>query len=251
MLKILIVDDEASAGNILEVLIKKYIAAETEIVYCDNVTAGLQLIKAFKPSLIMLDIDMPVMNGFDLLSMTPENNFDVIFTTAHDHYAIKAIRFSALDYLLKPIDIFELQTAINKHIERQKNGNRPLLIDNLIHNLHQSNSAEFKLALSTTKGVFFYAPSEILYCEGENNYTQFVFSTHKPVMISKTLGDFEDLLEEYGFLRIHKSYLVNKNFVSSVNRDGDIIMVNGKSFPISRRRKDGIMNRLKGVKTTG
>ncbi|MEO8116115.1 MAG: LytTR family DNA-binding domain-containing protein [Bacteroidota bacterium] len=251
MIKILIVDDEASAGNILEVLIKKYITAETEIVYCDNVKDGLQLIQTFNPSLIMLDIDMPVMNGFDLLSMTPENNFDVIFTTAHDHYAIKAIRFSALDYLLKPIDVFELQTAINKHIERQKNSNRPLLINNLIHNLHQSNSSEFKLALSTTKGVFFYAPSEILYCEGENNYTQFIFSKHKPVMISKTLGEFEDLLEEYGFLRIHKSYLVNKNFVTSVNRDGDVIMADGKALPISRRRKDGIMNSLKGVKTTG
>ncbi len=251
MIKILIVDDETSAGNILEVLIKKYITAETEIVYCDNVKDGLQLIQTFNPSLIMLDIDMPVMNGFDLLSMTPENNFDVIFTTAHDHYAIKAIRFSALDYLLKPIDVFELQTAINKHIERQKNGNRPLLINNLIQNLHQSNSSEFKLALSTTKGVFFYAPAEILYCEGENNYTQFIFSKHKPVMISKTLGEFEDLLEEYGFLRIHKSYLVNKSFVSSVNRDGDVIMADGKALPISRRRKDGIMNSLKGVKTSG
>ncbi|MEO6820409.1 MAG: LytTR family DNA-binding domain-containing protein [Ginsengibacter sp.] len=246
MIKILIVDDEISAGNILEILIKKYIP-DTEIIYCDNVLDGLKLLQSFHPSLVMLDIDMPVMNGFDLLSMAPENNFDVIFTTAHDHYAIKAIRFSALDYLLKPIDIFELQTAIHRHIDRQKNSNRPLLINNLIQNLQQSNTSEFKLALSTTKGVFFYAPADILYCEGENNYTQFTFNTHKPVMISRTLGEYEDLLEEYGFLRIHKSYLVNKKFVTSVDRDGNILMANGKSFPISRRRKEMIMNSLKGV----
>jgi two-component system LytT family response regulator len=248
MIKILIVDDEASAGNILEILIKKYITTPAEIVYCSNVTDGLRALQSFHPSLVMLDIDMPVMNGFDLLSMAPENNFDVIFTTAHDHYAIKAIRFSALDYLLKPIDIFELQTAINKHIERQKNGNRPLLINNLIHNLHQANTSDFKLALSTLKGVFFYAPSEILYCEGENNYTQFTFSNHKPLMISKTLGEYEELLSEYGFLRIHKSYLVNKSFVNSIDRDGNILMVNGKSLPVSRRKKEGIMNSLKGLK---
>ena len=248
MIKILIVDDEASAGNILTVLIKKYITAETEIVYCNNVSDGLKLLQTFRPSLVMLDIDMPVMNGFDLLSMAPENNFDVIFTTAHNHYAIKAIRFSALDYLLKPIDIFDLQSAINRHIERQKNGSRPLLINNLIQNLNQPNTSDFKLALSTTKGVFFYAPADILYCEGENNYTSFTFNAHKPLMISRTLGEYEDLLEDYGFLRIHKSYLVNKSFVTSVDRDGNILMVNGKSFPISRRRKEVVMNSLKGLK---
>ncbi len=245
MLKILIVDDEAAAGNILKILIQKHIATATEIYYCTNVQDALQQLHTFGPSLIMLDIEMPKMNGFDFLNMATENNFDVIFTTAYDQYAIKAIRFSALDYLLKPIDVVELQNAVNRHIIKQQNENQKLLVSNLLTNLQQKDPNDFKLALSTMEGVSFFKPSEIIHCEAENNYTRFVFTKHKPILISKTLGEYDELLAGYGFIRIHKSYLVNAAYVSKVDRDGILLMSDGKEFAISKRRKEEVMKVLK------
>jgi two-component system LytT family response regulator len=245
MIKILIVDDEAAAGNILKILIEKHIALPTEIRYCAAAKDALEILTAFNPTLVMLDIEMPKMNGFDFLNMATENNFDVIFTTAYDQYAIKAIRFSALDYLLKPIDVVELQNAVNRHIIKQQNQNQQLLVSNLLTNLQQKNPENFKLALSTSEGVSFYDPSEILYCEGENNYTRFVFTKNKPMLVSKTLGEYEDLLAEHGFLRIHKSHLVNAKYVTKVDRDGLLLMSDGKQLAISKRRKEMVMNKLK------
>lgn len=245
MVKILIVDDEAAAGNILKILIEKHISVPAEIRYCSNAKEALEILQLFNPTVVMLDIEMPNLNGFDFLNMATENNFDVIFTTAYDQYAIKAIRFSALDYLLKPIDVLELQNAINRHIIKQQNQNHRLLVSNLLTNLQQGDPKDFKLALSTNQGVFFYDPSEILYCEGENNYTRFVFTKHKPMLVSKTLGEYEDLLEEHGFLRIHKSHLVNAKYVTKVDRDGLLLMNDGKQLAISKRRKEMVMSKLK------
>jgi two-component system, LytTR family, response regulator len=245
MVKILIVDDEAAAGNILKILIEKHITLATEIRYCATAKDALEVLTVFNPTLVMLDIEMPKMNGFDFLNMATQNNFDVIFTTAYDQYAIKAIRFSALDYLLKPIDVVELQNAVNRHIIKQQNQNQQLLVSNLLTNLQQKNPENFKLALSTSEGVSFYDPSEILYCEGENNYTRFVFTKNKPMLVSKTLGEYEDLLAEHGFLRIHKSHLVNAKYVTKVDRDGLLQMSDGKQLVISKRRKEMVMSKLK------
>ncbi len=245
MIKILIVDDEAAAGNILKVLIEKHIAVKTEIRYCNTAKDALELMKTFSPTLVMLDIEMPNMNGFDFLNMASDSHFDVIFITAYDQYAIKAIRFSALDYLLKPVDILELQNAVNRHIIKQQNLGQQLLVSNLIANLQQKDPHNFKLALSTTEGVFFYEPLDILYCEGENNYTRFTFTKHKPMIVSKTLGEYEELLAEHGFIRIHKSYLVNTKYVAKIDREGLVQMSDGKQLAISKRRKEIVMNTLK------
>lgn len=245
MVKILIIDDEAAAGNILKILLEKHIAVTKEVRYCSGATEALELIKTFTPTLIMLDIEMPMINGFDFLNMAAGNSFDVIFTTAYDHYAIKAIRFSALDYLLKPIDVLELQNAVNRHIIKKQGENQQLLVSNLLTNLQQKDSKNFKLALSTGGSIFFYAPDEILYCEGENNYTRFVFVKNKPLLISKTLGEYEDLLAEHGFIRIHKSHLVNAKYVSKADNDGALLMSDGKLLTVSKRRKDHVINTLK------
>jgi len=247
MLKILIIDDEASAGNILRLLIEKFIPFEKEICYCDSPEEALILIESFTPTLIMLDIEMPSMNGFNLLNHATAWEFDVIFTTAFDHYAIKAIRFSALDYLLKPIDVIDLQNAINRHIIRlqSKEPHHALLVNNLMSNLQKKQASDFKLALSTMEGVSFYDPSEIMYCEGDSNYTKFIFTHHKPKLISKTLGEYEEILEEHLFIRIHKSYLVNRKYITMIDREGMVIMKDGRSLPVSRRRKDAVMLMMK------
>lgn len=246
MLKILIVDDETAAGNILKLLIERFISVEKEICICDSPQKALELLPHFKPTLVMLDIEMPNMSGFDFLNQAATGNFDVIFTTAFDQYAIKAIRFSALDYLLKPIDRLELQSAINRHITKHKNTqpNQQLLVNNLISNLQLNASDDFKLALSTQEGVSFYTPSSIMYCEGEINYTRFYFVDQKPQLISKTLGEYEELLEGHQFIRIHKSYLVNKKYVRKIDREGMVIMSDGKLLPISRRRKEMVLNMM-------
>lgn len=239
MLRILIIDDEVAAGNVVKLLIEKFISAEKEICYCPSPETALELIKDFKPSLIMLDIEMPNMSGFDFLNKVIGWDFDVIFTTAYDKYAIKAIRFSALDYLLKPIDSLELQNAVNRHIIKQQSRGpgQQLLVSNLISNLKQDKKENFKLALSTVEGVSFFDPATIIYCEGENNYTRFIFIDHKPILISKTLGEYEEILEDYQFIRIHKSYLVNKVYITQIDREGMILMSDGKRLAVSRRRK--------------
>lgn len=244
MIKILIVDDEQSAGRILKVLIEKHVPGNKQIEISNHPAEALELLKTYQPSLVMLDIEMPGMNGFDFLNRAGEWNFDVIFTTAYDKYAIKAIRFSALDYLLKPVDIVDLQNAINRHIVKKQTaaaGSQQPLVDNLLYNLQQKDQQHFKLALSTSEGIFLYDPKEIVLLEGSSNYTKFFFANQKSLIVAKTLKEYEDILLEQQFLRVHKSYLVNKSHVIKVDREGVLEMSNKMSVPVSRRKKTEIL----------
>jgi two-component system LytT family response regulator len=244
MVKILIVDDEQSAGNILKVLIEKHVPGEKDIVVSNNPEEALLLLETYQPSLVMLDIEMPGMNGFDFLNRAGAWNFDVIFTTAYDKYAIKAIRFSALDYLLKPIDIVDLQNSINRHIVKKQlapANSQQQLVDNLIYNLQQKDHQQFKLALSTNEGIFLYDPKEIVVMEGNSNYTKFYFANQKPLVVAKTLKEYEDILIDHQCIRVHKSYLVNKLHVVKVDREGVLEMSNQMHIPVSRRRKAEIL----------
>lgn len=244
MIKILIVDDEQSAGRILKVLLEKHIPGDKQIEISNHPTDALEVLKTYQPSLVMLDIEMPGMNGFDFLNRASEWNFDVIFTTAYDQYAIKAIRFSALDYLLKPIDIVDLQNAVNRHIVKRQNptvSSQQPLVDNLIYNLQQKDQQQFKLALSTSEGIFLYEPKEIILLEGSSNYTKFFFANQKQLVVAKTLKEYEDILVEHQFLRVHKSYLVNKSHVLKVDKEGVLELSNKMNIPISRRRKSEIL----------
>lgn len=247
MIRILILDDEEAACNILSVLISKYMPLPHDIRSEQDPAKALLILDEFKPTLVMLDIEMPGMNGFDFLNKAGSWDFDVIFTTAYDKYAIKAIRFSALDYLLKPLDILELQNALNRHIIRRNHSQqtRQQLVHNLIENIQKPETDEYRLAISTSEGVFFYLPSEIIRCEGESNYTRFFLESGKSLMVSHTLKDYESILCDYGFVRVHKSHLVNLKYVTRVDRDGFVWMSNGQSVPVSRRRKEEVMSMLR------
>jgi two-component system LytT family response regulator len=250
MIKILIVDDERSAVRILKLLIEKHILGEKQIEVSNDPTEALKLMKTFKPSLVMLDIEMPGMNGFDFMNKASEWDFDVIFTTAFDQYAIKAIRFSALDYLLKPIDIVELKNAINRHIVKKQSSavsSQQPLVDNLIYNLKQKNLEHFRLALSTSEGTFLYDPGEIILLEGSSNYTKFFFVNQKSLIVSKTLKEYEDILLDHQFLRVHKSFLVNKTHVVKVDKEGVLELSNHMHIPVSRRRKSEILQWFKQI----
>ena len=246
MIRILIVDDETAASNMLRLLIEKQFPVQKEVQCVNDPQEALRIILEFKPTLLMLDIEMPEMNGFDLLNRLGSWDFDLIFTTAYDRYAIKAIRFSALDYLLKPVDIVDLQNALNRHMMRLEHGNQQqgALIGNLLTNLKQKDAANFKLALSTSEGTFFFDPKEIIRLEGESNYTRFFFSAHKPVLVSKTLKEYEELLTVHDFIRVHKSYLVNRSFVQHMDRDGVLWLTDGSHILVSRRKKEEVMKEL-------
>lgn len=246
-MKILIVDDEPAAASMLQILINRHILVDKEVLTCNSAEEALELMAVFQPTLLLLDVEMPSMNGFDLLNRADTGNFDVIFTTAYDKYAIKAIRFSALDYLLKPIDINELQNAINRHIVQKKQyagGIPKKLVHNLVSNLKEKSVSSFKLALSTQEGFYFCSPSEIVRCEGVNNYTHFYFKEKKPLLISKTLKEFEDILADHGFVRAHKSHLVNISEIERLDKEGVLWLNNGTSIIVSRRRKDYVIGVL-------
>ena len=251
MIKILIIDDEPAASNVLKLLIESHVPAAGEVLTCNVPEEALRLIGSYKPTLLMLDIEMPNMNGFDLLNRVGHWDFDVIFTTAYDKYAIKAIRFSALDYLLKPIDIFDLQNAINRHIikkEFQQPKQQQQLVNNLITNLQQKDQSSFKLALSTMQGVFFFEPANIIRLEGENNYTRFFFTDQKPILVSHTLKEYEEILNEYDFIRVHKSHLVNKKYVKHLDKEGLLWLTDGSHIVVSRRKKEDVLKELKDNK---
>ncbi len=246
MINILIIDDEPAASNILRILIEKNIDCEKEIRCCNTPEAGLEMIEKWQPDLLMLDIEMPSMNGFDLLSKLDEHPFHVIFTTAYDKYAIKAIRFSALDYLLKPIDNAELKNSFERffHTHQLPQKNAGEQVDNLIQNLQQTQPTLFKLALSTMQGVHLLDTPDILYCEGVGNYTRFHIKDKPPILVSKTIKEYEELLHEQSFLRVHKSYLVNMQHIRMYEKEGMLKMSNGDYVVVSRRKKEEIKKLL-------
>ncbi|MCG7856411.1 LytTR family DNA-binding domain-containing protein [Flavihumibacter sediminis] len=241
MLKILIIDDEVASANMLRILIDKHIREEKQVECCNDPVKAIELVTTFRPSLLMLDIEMPGMNGFDFLAQAPNNDFDVIFTTAFDKYAIRAIRFSALDYLLKPVDAGELQNAIHRHIIKEEYaGNNTKLVKNLLHNLHQKKE-DFKLAVSVKEGVFLFDLPGIICIEGSNNYSKFYFETGKPLLVAKTIGEYEDILSGHGFIRVHKSWLVNKAHIKKLDTENQLWLSGQMQVPVSRRRKTKIL----------
>lgn len=246
MIRTLIIDDEESAVTVVKLLLQKYIPEVTEIYTALGAIEGIEQINACKPQLIFLDVEMPLLNGFQLLEKFPEHSFEVIFITAYDHYAIKAIKYSALDYLLKPIDTDELKTAIQRFLQRQPNiSQQKKRYENLSYNLNLPKASyNYKLALTTTDGTFFYYCNEIIRCEAVGNYTRFVLKNKKPLLTSHTLKEYDDLLQEQNFLRVHRAHLVNSDYITSFSREHEITMNDGSVVPVSRRKLDIIKQKL-------
>lgn len=244
-LKALIVDDEALACDMLEYLIARHIPEIGEIKKCTSAVKGIQLVKDFLPDILFLDVQMPFMNGFELLEKIPEKKFSVIFTTAFNKYAIKAIRFSALDYLLKPVDTDELKIAVQRFINtKTAQSNHSELYKNFIDNLKHKEAGGYKLALNSGNGIVLISPVDILRCEAVSNYTRFYFSNDKPMLVSKTIKEFEELLSSHGFLRVHKSHLVNLSKVKEVTAENYLKLVDNSLIEISRRRKQEVLEAL-------
>lgn len=241
----LIIDDEESAINVVKLLLQKHITEIDEVNTAIGAEEGIRAIHKYKPQLVFLDVEMPLMNGFRLIEHFPDHSFEIIFITAYDHYAIKAIKYSALDYLLKPIDTDELKTAVQRFLQKKNNNQQKKLYENLSYNLKlPETSSQYRLALTTTEGTFFYYCNEIIRCEAIGNYTRFVLKDKKPLLTSHTLKEYDDLLTGQKFLRVHRAHLINSDFISSFSREHEIKMHDGSVVPVSRRKWENIKQKL-------
>lgn len=244
-LRALIIDDEKNNRENLNQLLTKYCPQVSIIGLAGSVDEAYQLIQKEDPDLIFLDIKMPEKNGFELLEMLPKINFEVIVVTAYDQYAIKAIKYCALDYLLKPINYLELIQAVNNASKSIHNKKENLQLKMLVENLRTQNKPD-KIALPSFDKVDFYKIEEIVRCESENNYTHFYLKSLSKITISKTLKEIEELLAFHDFIRVHQSHLINKNHIMSfLKHDGGYFVMADKSeIPISRNRKQEILKLL-------
>jgi len=243
MIRSILVDDEIHCLDTLSILLKEYCPEVQILERCASAKAALEAIDKLKPSLVFLDIEMPAMNGFELLEQFDEIPFAVIFTTSYDQYAIKAIRFSALDYLLKPIDPKELITAVHK-IETQKQLPVAEQFEMLLNQVHHKTKAFKKIAVPTSEGFELIYADQILRCEADDNYTHLFLKNKNKIVACRTLKEVEEQLEDFSyFVRIHHSYLVNINEVTKYVRGegGYVIMSDGTSVNVSRSRKESLM----------
>jgi two-component system LytT family response regulator len=244
MIKALIVDDESRALNLLKITMERSFPGEFILETAQGSEEGLSKLNAFKPELLFLDIEMPIMSGFDLLAATPDANCKVIFTTAYNQYAIRAIRYNALDYLLKPINPSELKEAV---IRFQLQQNKKEVYSKQLENFFSNKDKN--LAITTYDGVVFLEVDNIIRCEADLNYTRFILAEGKTFLSSKTLKEYEDLLSVHkNFLRVHRSHLVNLDFVLKFKNEGYLVLKDQSSIPVSRRKKEDVVKRFTVVK---
>ncbi|WP_339839804.1 LytTR family DNA-binding domain-containing protein [uncultured Flavobacterium sp.] len=245
MIKTIIVDDEYNAREFLEQLLIRYFPDKFLVLAkCESADDAITAIENFNPELVFLDIQMPNKNGFELIKSLKTINFEVIFTTAHSEFGIDAVKASALDYILKPIGYIDLLEAVKKYDSKQNKASQQDRLMLLIENIDFGSSEYHKIALQTETGFEFVKVNSILYCEAESNYTKVVFLEGKKITLSKTLKIVEELLPTNIFKRIHRSYLVNINYVNRFNKTNDyyVELTNGESLPVSVRKKDDFIN---------
>jgi two-component system LytT family response regulator len=246
MIKALIIDDEKSSRDTLRGFLDNY-CEEIEIIdEAESAEQGIEQIKKLKPNLIFLDIELPLGSGFDLLEACKHSNFEVIFTTAHDQYALRAIKVCALDYLLKPISATDLKTAVAKISQRGFTGTTKPQVGAFVENISNLNKQLSNIVLPTLDGFLVVKISDIIRCEADKNYTFFIFTKDKKVLVSKTLKEFEELLQDMDFIRIHQSHLINASHVQRYIKGsgGYVKMSDDSIIEVSRRKKELLMERF-------
>ena len=245
MLKAIIVDDEPYCCESLATFLERFCPEVKISAICHSGQEALTVIQEIKPHLVFLDIEMPYMNGFELLEKLPAIDFELVFTTSYDQYAIKAFRFSALDYLLKPIDREELQKAVKKVLERRQSP-LPQQLEILLQKINHTNNTIQRIALPTMEGLQLVPVSSIISCESEGNYTIFLLKDKQKIVVSRPLKEAEEMLTEHSFLRVHNSYLVNMNEINKYMKGegGYLVMSDGSSVDVSRSKKEILLKKL-------
>ena len=245
-MKVLVIDNEPNLRTAIKALLQAFCPEIKTIEEADGVKSGLQKIKAFQPDIVLLDVEMDDGSGFDLMKQVVNPGFQLIFVTAHNKYAIEAFQFSAIDYLLKPIDIEELKAAISKV---SKNNQRHLMnkkFEILMQNRSVDQTGNLQIALPSTEGLSIVFIHEILYLKSDRQYTIFVLKSGEKIVTSKNLGEYEDLFLVHNFFRVHHSTMVNLNEVRKYIRGdgGSIVLSNGDQVEVSKRKKEAFISQF-------
>jgi two-component system, LytTR family, response regulator len=245
MITATIVDDEPDCCESLVILLERYCPEVKVLDICYSAETAMQSIKEHQPKILFLDIEMPFMNGFEMLERLGDINFELIFTTSYDQYAIKAIRYSALDYLLKPVDREELQKAVQKAAQRNQHM-LPQQLEMLLQKLKNPIVPVNKIAIPTMEGFQLLAVESIISCESQGNYTHLFLKDKRKIIASRNLKDIEELLEGNPFLRVHHSHIVNINEVEKYikGEGGYLLMSDGSSINVSKSRKELLLKKF-------
>ena len=245
MINCIIIDDEANNIKLLQNMLGMHCPAVKVLATDTEAKNGLLLIDELQPQLVFLDVEMPHLNGFDLLKKLEPVNFEIIFVTAYSHYAVEAFEHHATGYITKPINTEKLIAAVNtasKRIEEKA-------INKNLFSILEQNTKEAvpdKIPLSTSNGLVFVKLADILYCESSGNYTNFYLNDSKKIMVSRQLGEYEKLLPDINFTRIHDKYIINLSYIKEYIKGsgGDVVLENGKELPVASRRKEDFMARF-------
>ena len=247
-MRAILVDDEPDGIRTLQKLLELHCPDVEIVATCANAKAAEQKIKETQPDLVFLDVQMPGKSGLEMLEELSEKDFEVIFVTAHNEYILQALQFSAVDYLMKPVDEDRLMDAVQrvkKRLEFDKNGSQT---EALLHNINKAGSPmEMRLCLPTLKGFTIVKLEDIVYCEAQRSYTNFRLANNKAIVISKPLFDYDRLLSDTIFFRVHKSFLINLMHVKEYMRGegGTVVMSNGMEIEVSRRKKELFLSKVK------
>ena len=243
MIRAIIIDDEEESRNTISNILSKYCDNVSITGQAENVRGGLDLINKEKPDVVFLDIRMPDGTGFDLLEKVHEISFRVIFVTAHDQYALRAIKVSALDYILKPVDPQQLIDAVEKIKEPP---NDMETITHKINTLLRNKNGFERITLPTFEGFKFINIKDIIRCEADNNYTFFYLNSGEKILVTKTLKEYDETLSGVDFIRVHQSHLVNTKFIDRYIKGdgGSLVMADGSEVEVSRRRKEEFLRRM-------
>lgn len=249
-MKTLILEDEAHNRAFLQLTLQQHCPQVQVVAQAQRVAEALALFRQHSPELVLLDVELPDGTGFDFLEQLPQPWPKIIFITAYDHYALQAIRYSAIDYLLKPIRVQDLVQAIQKASNRLHMEQEYALLQLLLQSRRETTAPK-RIALPTAERIELIPVADIIRCMAENNYTHFYIRDQSSILVSKNLGEFEEMLQEYGFLRTHQSHLVNVEAIKSWEKSdgGYLLMKDGSRIPVSRSRRERVLQILLEGKT--
>lgn len=246
MLKAVIIEDELHCREVLYNLLAEYCSEINVVAMEADVQEGINTIKVNCPDLIFLDIELQTGSGFEILKKLPHLNFEVIFTTAYEHYALKAIKFSAIDFLLKPVDVDELIEAVEKVRKKRSEESCNRRLEVLLKNMQDKGKEQQTITLSTMEGFEFVRIMDIIRCEALGAYTHFFLKAGKNILVSKNLKEYENILSDHNFFRVHQSHLINLiEVVKYVKSDEQVILKNGDVVKVSHSRKESFLNKMK------
>ena len=249
MIQKIIVDDEKRARETIAGILRMYCKNVEVVAEAEEITSAEKAIKKYSPQLVLLDIDMPGGNGFDLLKQFPNPSFKVVFITAYQEHAVKAFKFSALDYILKPVNPDELIEAVSKAGELIEKDHLHLKLDAFLSNIENIGREVKKIVLKTSENIHVVNVHEIVRCEADRNYTIFYIGEGKKILVSNTLKEYDEMLSSYKFFRAHQSHLVNINFIERFEKKegGSLLMKDGSSVPVSVRKKETLLSMLEKI----